>query len=947
MWDAADVNDDGKADILGSYNPGVIVSFGGADGHFSSHLELPPLTGNPGEAFFADVNGDGRRDIVAQEAKYGGFIVWLATGAETFGGAMHTPSPEYPKSIRVKEVNGDGKADLAAHTSTGVHIYLADGAGGWTLKSTISAPYNDDVELEDVDGDGKADVLTSSAVLHGNGDGTFTEVSTHNIGTSLRFADLNGDGKRDVIGQNNDHTIVGLGDGAGHFATRAYVLSGAQPFDVDRDSHPDLFSSATFFGEGNGTFEGNEALAYSAHPTYGDALAMGDATGDGKPDAIVASHDGWSYAPQLHVLPGDGTGRFGAAIATPSAQALTERLLAADLDGDQHVDLVAARSTDQQLVVMRGNGGGTFNTTYPQQGAAAGTPMLLADITGDGHGDVVTRRNGAIAVYPGNGGGNFGAPTVTAATNPQVEAAADVNGDGKLDLIFNNWADGLYSAILLGHGDGTFEAGATFDRRFLAIGDVDEDGELDLVVARNSELSVRRGVGDGTFLAASQPFDVEVSFNRWQLADVDGDGHLDLATDRAVLLGDGHGGFTRLEPTSVRGDFALLDLDSDDALDVITAGDGFVDVALAKRGTTLGLAATVTPPAPISIPYGIRSPIVRPVTAVGLYKPMGYWRVSTSATSLAFAWSLFEPVLEVGLHSIEIEYGGCAAYSPASGATSITVTKAPVTLNVSTSSPVPSGTPVHVAITIPAPSMQHPYALPPSGTFTLKEGNATLGTTAASWSGSFDVSLPPGKHALSIVYGGDARYTTASTTANVEVTVAFGASFAVRAEAASSTSIALTWPSVTNAVAYDVYRRDNGTYQLAATVSASTWTDTTRSPMTTTLYRVVARNSANATATSTPDFATTAIFSTDTIVRLVHLTQLRDAVNAMRSAAGLAPFAFTNPPAQYGVIRASHITELRSALTEARSAMGFPVTFSGALTLIRAEHVTAFRDAVK
>src|SRR5215469_1384857 len=135
----------------------------------------------------------------------------------------------------------------------------------------------------------------------------------------------------------------------------------------------------------------------------------------------------------------------------------------------------------------------------------------------------------------GHGDGTFQQGASISATQPFGAVAADFNGDGILDIAVGNRGTNNSIAIYLGNGDGTFQAGAVYnaapnaDYQILASGDFNQDGIPDLVVTdhANNEVAVYLGNGDGTFRAsglfstAPQPWNIVVG-------DINGDGNPDL-----------------------------------------------------------------------------------------------------------------------------------------------------------------------------------------------------------------------------------------------------------------------------------------------------------------------------------------------------------------------------------------------------------------------------------
>jgi beta-lactamase class A len=336
--------------------------------------------------------------------------------------------------------------------------------------------------------------------------------STAETSANVSIGDVNGDGHADLVLAKGRHwplvDRVLLGDGRGGFPA-AYDLGAASDrsysghlVDLDGDGDLDVVVSndrpdpkRTYLNDGRGHFRIGSTFGQADWPTRNATIA--DVNGDGRPDIVVANRTG-GRAGANYVCLNQGGGRFGSTcdgFSTESATTIT----AADITGDGHVDLVVPHRDGGQSHVYVNDGAGRFpGATRLPFGPATATVRMsaAADLNGDGRQDLVTiDEKAGVAVYFNEPGPRLSAAVAIGLGDkaPYALAVGDLDRDGTTDLVvgyiearpavfFNDGSGRRFTPVSFGDDRGTAYG--------LAIGDLDEDGHLDIAVARSEASNV-------------------------------------------------------------------------------------------------------------------------------------------------------------------------------------------------------------------------------------------------------------------------------------------------------------------------------------------------------------------------------------------------------------------------------------------------------------------------
>jgi hypothetical protein len=393
---------------------------------------------------------------------------------------------------------------------------------------------------------GAANYATSTAIAAGGNAAGYTLT-----GTVTGFGKVATTGKVSFLDTSNSNAAVSsasLNPGTLGWTT---VPSSSSPLsgqpnlsfvatgDFNNDGIPDIaicyqVSSGTiavYLGRGDGSFQ--SGVSYDAG-SYPATMVVADVNGDGNQDVITSN----IMANNVNILLGNGDGTFQTATTASTGNAPIFTAVG-DFNGDGWIDLAVANVFDNTVSILLGNGDGTFQTQATYGTGSGPNGVVAGDFNQDGNLDLATSNgnDGTVSILLGNGDGTFQTATsvpLVSGTNAGWLATGDLRNNGTLDLVVPSTAlDSFY--VLLGNGNGTFQAATAYDsdqvQQGVSLGDWNGDGVLDVIlpVSGDNVVSVYLGNGDGTF---QNNTDYTVGENpAWvALADFNGDGLLDLAS---------------------------------------------------------------------------------------------------------------------------------------------------------------------------------------------------------------------------------------------------------------------------------------------------------------------------------------------------------------------------------------------------------------------------------
>ncbi len=587
-----------------------------------------------------DLDGDGDLDAVFAKNFGQAQEIWFNQGDASF--VKETLGGGFSRGLALGDLDGDGDLDaIVANDNQADEIWLNNGDGSFT-SSSFGASGSRDVRLGDLDGDGDLDAIiakhnAAEEIWTNNGDGSFSSSSFGSAAasTALAIGDLDGDGVLDIIVANggdnrNDIWFSAAQPRVTAFSPSTHAIAVARDADIVID-----FSTAV----------DSAALTSASIPTQASLIVYGMQSGYLNTTASISSTNGDTRIiidPAAEFYPGeqidvtikDITGwpggglmkdpvSFGFRAAVDGGPA-TFNLVAlsggdfpvaarfGDLDGDGDLDIFLANNSYEPSNVLLNNGDGSFVTvanTYKM----FGTDVALGDLDGDGDLDalIVSGYGEPALLYVNDGSGSFSESEIGGRLDRRGVEFGDLDSDGDLDVVVANYGGGPYNGgteIWLNEGNLNFTQryvggdGASLDA---AVGDLDKDGDLDLVIVNKYEAhQLLLNNGDGIFNDASFG---PIGGLDIALGDLDSDGDLDFVVAnknqaQELWLNNGDATFASslfgdVGSDSQGADFG--DVDGDGDLDVIVANKNQAQELWLNNGdatftsTTIGTGQSV------------------------------------------------------------------------------------------------------------------------------------------------------------------------------------------------------------------------------------------------------------------------------------------------------------------------------------------------------------------
>lgn len=586
--DAIDWNGDGYTDLVATAEQSrqyfVYVSNGSGGFAAPFAVAVSGLTGSANfrTSVFADFNGDSQIDVATADGWLNRVDIALRTGVNTFGAGVSVTVGNAPLDIAWGDVDGDGDRDLVTANASdeSMSVIRNDGAGvfGNTLTKAVS-PSPQSVAVGDLNGDGRADVVAVSSgtsgvisvfesVVGGPGVLDLTVRQTHAFrdGRGVSIGDIDSDGDADIVASADAATIIVRNTGDIAIGTREQYAFGTRRIalgNADNEAGEDLFASdfasdvaIVAFNNANGVFSGELVSAPYLSTLTPSQLIEADINNDNRADILAFSPTSDDSTVMVFR-------NIGGGLAAPESYSFSSGGVRAsyvatgDVNGDGFDDVVGLTLSNADYLIRLGSASGLLGPQITAMNMADNpvngpTTFVLADMNGDGRADLVTDISFggqySFGVAMATAGGLFVTPAFYGAGDVSALAVRDIDGDGLNDVIAYN--NGAQFEIYLGAANGTLATTpvnitSPIGQGTVAFANLTGNALTDMVISGSEVLIFRNTstVGAPSFTTA-YTFDPQFEFpSSLVTADIDGDGDQDIinqqSTTAAVLRNDG------------------------------------------------------------------------------------------------------------------------------------------------------------------------------------------------------------------------------------------------------------------------------------------------------------------------------------------------------------------------------------------------------------------------
>ncbi|CAF2802312.1 unnamed protein product, partial [Rotaria sp. Silwood2] len=596
-----DLNSDDCLDIaVANYNSHNIKIFlGYCNGTFINSTTLSTDSARPIFINIGDFNNDNKSDIIT--ANYGtnsiGIFFGHGNGLFEDQEIYFTGYDSSPRSLAIGDFNKDNYLDIAVanYGTNNIGILFGFGNRSFTNQQIYTTGPNSNpisIAIGDFNNDQNLDIVVANygigniGIFLNHNNGTFTSQITYLVGVNshleyVTVGDLDNDNALDIItvDSNNNQVHVFPGYGNGTFAKIATydIVGGSYPIavaiaDFNKDNQSDMAmidyeTNKLLILEGYSIMPSTRSKRYlliaSAHPS---TVAIADFNNNNQLDIVVNGYDNSGVRLMFDYNNGNFLNEISYWTGNNSRP---QCIYAIDLNNDNQIDIVTGNSGSGGISVLLGHGNGNFTTAAIYSAGIGSMPSRIAvgDIDNDNHLDIVSANgeSSSIGIFYGYGNGSFSSVTIYSTVIGSYSCAiaiGDINDDGLLDIVVSITNPGGL-LFFVNHNNRDFRmiefysTGSQSTPYSIALADFNRDNRSDVVIANTdfNEMRVLMGYGNGTFSkertyptgSESQPYVVIVT-------DYNHDDQLDIIIscfrNGHILIFFGHGnGDFKLERT--------------------------------------------------------------------------------------------------------------------------------------------------------------------------------------------------------------------------------------------------------------------------------------------------------------------------------------------------------------------------------------------------------------